>query len=174
MQLGDKAKQSVFAGMVGVSQQAVSKQFGNGVLEKEGTYADWLIAYCEHLRIEASGRDVAEDIKSATIREKNANADKKELETDILRGTVVNMDQVYEELMPAIQHIKSVLSSGCEKIKSSIDAVYEINVDKRYIDDPIFNAMSEIAQYEAKCPASSDDAIANDGATSKVKISRMG
>lgn len=146
-----KAKQSTFAELVGVTQQAISKHYRNGVLKHDGTYDEWVKSYCEHLRIEAAGRDVAEDIKQATIREKNANAAKKELETDILSKRVVDRGEVFQELEPAVLHIKTTLMNSGEKIAAAIKATHGIEIDKHYIDDQHRNALSEIARYAPEC-----------------------
>lgn len=48
--------QTVFAGMVGVTQPAVSRLLSDGVLPQGGTAQQWLHAYCERLREQAAGR----------------------------------------------------------------------------------------------------------------------
>lgn len=54
--LNQAATQSAFAGLVGVSQQAISKQIEKGVLKPGASLRAWLLDYCERLREEAGGR----------------------------------------------------------------------------------------------------------------------
>lgn len=49
--------QDDFAKLVGVSQARVAQMVAEGVLTREGTAAQWLLAYCERLREHAAGRD---------------------------------------------------------------------------------------------------------------------
>lgn len=49
--------QDDFAKLVGVSQQRVAQMVAEGLLQREGTAAQWLLAYCERLREHAAGRD---------------------------------------------------------------------------------------------------------------------
>lgn len=48
--------QGEFAGLVGITQQAVSDLQRRGVLREGVTGQSWLKAYCEHLREQAAGR----------------------------------------------------------------------------------------------------------------------
>lgn len=48
--------QDEFADLVGVTQQSVSRLINEGVLLREGTGVDWLKAYVERLREQATGR----------------------------------------------------------------------------------------------------------------------
>lgn len=56
MDLSEAITQQQFGDLVGVSQQAVSDLVGRGVLIAGDTAAEWLIAYCDHLREMAAGR----------------------------------------------------------------------------------------------------------------------
>lgn len=48
--------QADFGALVGISQQAVSDLMGRDILKPDGTPAQWLLAYCAHLREQAAGR----------------------------------------------------------------------------------------------------------------------
>lgn len=48
--------QEEFAAMVGISQPKVSQLISEGVIPRDGTAAEWLLAYCERLREQAAGR----------------------------------------------------------------------------------------------------------------------
>lgn len=53
--LDQRATQSGFARLVGVSQPSIHYHVGRALHMGE-TYRTWLLAYCEHLRYEAAGR----------------------------------------------------------------------------------------------------------------------
>jgi hypothetical protein len=54
--LSIRVTQEDFGALVGISQPAVSGLLANGVIQKEGTAAQWLLAYCSRLREQAAGR----------------------------------------------------------------------------------------------------------------------
>jgi phage terminase Nu1 subunit (DNA packaging protein) len=49
--------QEDFGQLVGISQQRVGQLLVEGTLQREGTAAQWLLAYCERLREQAASRD---------------------------------------------------------------------------------------------------------------------
>lgn len=48
--------QDQFAAVVGISQPRVAQLIAEGVLQRDGTAGQWLLAYCERLREQAAGR----------------------------------------------------------------------------------------------------------------------
>lgn len=56
MDLSGAITQQQFGELIGVSQQAVSDLARRGVLAEGETAAEWLLAYCDHLREVAAGR----------------------------------------------------------------------------------------------------------------------
>lgn len=54
--LGEHVSQEQFAGLIGVSRERVTAMVGEGILARDGTAAQWLLAYCARLRATASGR----------------------------------------------------------------------------------------------------------------------
>jgi phage terminase Nu1 subunit (DNA packaging protein) len=60
--------QSEFGALVGISQPAVSDLLAREVLTQGAPAAQWLIEYCGHLRLVASGRQASGSIDLATER----------------------------------------------------------------------------------------------------------
>lgn len=54
--MSERVTQSEFGAAVGISQQAVSALLADGLLPRDGTFGDWLAAYCDRLREQAAGR----------------------------------------------------------------------------------------------------------------------
>lgn len=54
--MAGRVTQSEFGSAVGISQQAVSGLLADGLLPKDGSFGDWLGAYCDRLREQAAGR----------------------------------------------------------------------------------------------------------------------
>lgn len=146
--LDDVANQTGFGSLVGASQQSISMHVKNGVLSENGTYRLWLKEYSNHLREIAAGRPENDDtIKAATIREKLANAEHKELQTAQLRKTLVSLEEVYQEMLPWFSHMKTQLEAAGSRIATMLTAQYGISIDKRLIDTEHRNALSEITKY---------------------------
>lgn len=60
--------QEVFGLAVGISQQAVSSLVQRGILAVDGTFPEWMAAYCAHLRAVAAERAACGDLDLATQR----------------------------------------------------------------------------------------------------------
>ncbi len=60
-QLDHQGRQEDFAGLVGISQQAVSRLIHKGALEPGDSMGEWLLAYCERLQDQAAGRGTEDD-----------------------------------------------------------------------------------------------------------------
>ena len=78
--------QTTFGAHVGISQQAVSARIADGILAEGAPYADWLLAYCAHLRDIASGRDMTGELTAARIRKTSEEADAVALSNAVKRG----------------------------------------------------------------------------------------
>jgi len=50
--------QAAFGDIIGVSAPAVSGLLRRGVIEQDGSLADWIISYCGNLREQAAGRSM--------------------------------------------------------------------------------------------------------------------
>jgi hypothetical protein len=123
--LDDKAKQSVFAEIVGASQPAIAKHLKIGSLQKDGSYREWLLGYCERLRKEASGRRDEQaqlTLDQVRIRDMSASAQLKELTLFKEHKLVLDREQVREAMDAWVNQAKSEYESSIEKIIAMIES----------------------------------------------------
>lgn len=73
--LDARMSQAAFGALVGISQQAVSDLIARRVLNGQDTARVWLLAYAEHLRQVAAGRDPDGQLASERARLAKENAD---------------------------------------------------------------------------------------------------
>lgn len=64
--------QRAFAGLIGVSEMAVSDMRRRGVILEGQALGEWLTRYCSHLREQAAGRAANGELDLATERTKLA------------------------------------------------------------------------------------------------------
>lgn len=106
--------QADFGKLVGVSQQAIGKMVGSGVLDSGMTGQQMLHAYCSHLRETAAGRAGDGDLDLVTERALLAKAQREriEMQNGVTRG----------ELAP-VALIEEVLSKAGARIGGIFDAI---------------------------------------------------
>ena len=139
--------QSDFAELVGISQPAINKHLKSGVLRKGGTAKEWLLDYTANLRIESSGRNQDDEMKAATIREKTASAQLKEVKVKQIEGTLVDMEVLFQEMQPWFSHMKGTLDTASGRIISKISTLYGVEVPKRIIEKEHRESLSKITQF---------------------------
>jgi len=149
--LDDKAKQTEFASLVGASQPAIHKHLDNGTLVRGGTYRQWLRAYCEKLRDEASGRTASDQrlkLDEARTREASANARMKELMLFKEEQLILDKAQVREAIDGWIALAKSEYTNSIEKILAMLESQHGITIDRESIDGTTAAAMRVIADFQ--------------------------
>lgn len=149
--LDEKAKQTEFASLIGATQQAVSKHLDNGTLVRGGTYRQWLRAYCEKLRDEASGRTASDQrlrLDEARTREAVANARSKELALFKEEKLVLEKGMVREAIDAWIAIAKSEYMNSIDKIIAELESQHGIKIDRDPIDGTTAAAMRVIADFQ--------------------------
>ena len=106
--------QAEFGKLVGVSQQAIGKMVGAGVLDSGMTGHQMLQAYCSHLRETAAGRAGEGDLDLVTERALLARAQRERIEM----ANAVSR----KELAP-VALIEEVLAKAGAKIAGILDAI---------------------------------------------------
>lgn len=146
--LDEQATFAGFARLVGITTQAAHQ---SNHLQKGGTYRQWLLAYCLALREQASNHVGANDdeLRAATIREKNASAAKKEVEIQLLVGELVRASEVKAKLNLVMQHMIATLDAADLKIAQQIELEHDIQVQPELIQKHLRNALSEIAAFQS-------------------------
>lgn len=138
--LDDEAKQTVFAELVGASQPAISKYHRLGILVKGQSLGQWLLAYCEKMRSEASGREVTDSRKrldEAKTREALANAETKELALYREKELILDRNQVRLAMADWVNTAKSEYESSVEKIIALIEDKHGVTVDRESVNSVI-------------------------------------
>lgn len=104
--------QAAFGGLIGVSQQAVSDLVGREVLRKGDTARQWLLAYCEHMRQMAAGRDPDGLLSTERARVAKETADKIAMQNAVAR----------REYAP-VSMLELVLAEIARQIATRLDSV---------------------------------------------------
>lgn len=139
------ASQTVFAQMVGVSQQAISKLKEKDVLPEGGTYSDWLSSYVERLRSEAAGREQDSRLSASRIRETEASANLKELDYLDRLKTVVWVADVEPLITELCSSVQFNVMAAQERIIESIESKYSIKIDDDDIGKHLRSALESVA-----------------------------
>ncbi len=143
------ATQTGFALLIGMSQQAVSKQVEKGVLLPGKTNREWLHSYCDRLRDEAAGRggDEQATLTKSRTREAQANAQLKELQYHREVGDLVPVSEIEPLLDSWAVTARSETTNAIEKIIAAIQSKHGIDVDQALIDGQLDVAFCAIADY---------------------------
>ncbi len=144
------ASQSEFARMIGISQQAVSKLQGNGIIEKGQTYDAWLNAYLERLRSEAAGRLQDERLSSARIRETEMNANLKEIEFHDKLKNIIWRDDLLPLLDALVSSVQFNVMSAKERIIEAIESKHSITLDDESVSEPLRSALESVASSKGE------------------------
>lgn len=140
-----KASQTIFASMVGVSQQAISSLKAKGVLSDGGTYEDWLISYLDRLRAEAAGRMQDDRLSDVRIRETEMSANLKELEYLKQLKQIIFVDDVGPLLAEFCSAVQFHVMSAQERIIEAIESKHEITLNDDDINKPLRAAIESVA-----------------------------
>jgi len=108
--LDNSITQREFAELIGVSEPAVSGLVKRGVLMPERTAAEWVLAYCEHLREQAAGRSVELSTERAGLAKEQK-----------LRARIAKLKELGE--WAPIENLTLVLSRVTAQIASAFDAI---------------------------------------------------
>jgi len=119
LDLDSKALQRQFGQLVGVSQAAITAAVSEGILPRDGTYREWLLAYCGRLREMAAGRYSASDLDLTEERARLARAQSERIEMDnaVTRGELAPIDTLRDTLAPVVAQIAAHLDAIPGKLK---------------------------------------------------------
>lgn len=111
LQLDEVATQAAFGALVGVTQQAVSDLMARGVIQMGQPAGTWLLAYCEHLRQVAAGRDPDGQLAEQRTRLAREQADRVALQNAVQR----------KEYAPVVL-LEEVVANGMRQAASQLDS----------------------------------------------------
>jgi terminase small subunit / prophage DNA-packing protein len=115
--LNQPLTQAAFGELVGMSQQAVSDLQARGVIEAQAPAHTWLLAYCEHLRLTAAGRDPDGELSTERARVARAQAERLERANSVARGEVAPVSVLELVLADVARQIATRLEALVPTIK---------------------------------------------------------
>lgn len=144
MDLDLKCTQAEFGALVGMTQPAVSDLLSRGVLVADQPARVWLLAYCQHMREMAAGRDLSGELSVERARLARESADKIAMANAVTR----------RELIP-VSHLEAVLNAVARQISTRLDALVP-QLRRRMPDLPpalVAQVAAEIAACRELCAA---------------------
>ncbi len=130
--------QAQFGELVGISQPAVSDLLARDVLKRGDPAGVWLLAYCEHLRTIAAGRDPDGELSTERARVARETADRIAMQNAISR----------KEFAP-VAYLEIVLGDVARQIAQRLDALVP-QVRRRLPDLPP-SVLSQITAEVIAC-----------------------
>tara|TARA_R100001143_G_scaffold31127_1_gene30198 strand:- start:22371 stop:22868 length:498 start_codon:yes stop_codon:yes gene_type:complete len=152
LDLQGKASQTLFAQLVGVSQQVIALKVKDGILPRDGTYAEWLALYCDRLRNEAAGRagEAQNRLTEARIAEaQESTAEKKQRRLKDAKQLLQRADvEVLILELPRITR-QQIMTTG-ELIQEALEAKHGLELTDDDIQEPLRSALGRIADHAGK------------------------
>lgn len=141
--------QRQFATLVGVTQPAIAKHVSSGLLREGATLGEWLRAYCEKLRAEASGR--ASDDSVALTRAKTREAEGRARLADLQYYREVEALVPVELIEPMLESWavsgRAEVTRAVESVVAAVESKYKIEVERELYEKPLYAALDAIAGY---------------------------
>lgn len=147
--LDDRATASAFARLVGISQPAVSKHLHDGHLPRDGSMADWLRAYCEHLRSYAAGRggENQASLTTARIQESEVKAALGRLSYFEKLGQLIVAEEAARVVMDWAGHTNREIRAAVEKLRQALESEHGITIAPETLTDVIEPAIERIGGF---------------------------
>lgn len=148
LHLDKQSLQKDFAGIIGVSEAAVSDMIARGVIAQGDTLGGWLLSYCAHIREQAAGRMALGDLDLATERARLAKeqADKIAYQNAMTRGELVPVAYLEEVLAKTSSRIAGIFDAIPVKLKRR--APHLTHDDITFIDAEIRTVRNEVASMK--------------------------
>jgi len=161
--LNSKAMQGRFADVVGVSQQAISKQIEKGFLKKDQTYRTWFKSYCENLRTQAAGRggDEQQTLTKARTEEAEIKTAKMRLEFHTDLGTVISTEEAASVISLWARQANTDYTQGIHKLISEIQNRHKIKINTKLVEDIVTPTTERIKGHAEKLGASLVEGISD-------------
>jgi len=146
--LNEKAKQRIFADLVGVAPQAISSLVQGSILTREQTIGEWLLEYTKHLRKRAAGHVSEEGLdlvqeRAALAREQRESAALKNAE---MRGELVRAEEIYRELYTLTRTARNGLLTIADRISVEVAAESDHHTVHEMIENEVETVMAEMLE----------------------------
>lgn len=152
--LNAKASQTAFARLVGISQQAVSKQIEKGNLTEDGSFGEWLLQYCDQLREQASGRggEGQVDVARATYDEKVVKTALGRLDYQEKLGNTIHKEEAYQLLASwvavAVRHFREAFDRLGRDVSDQLDVSLPDELVEKYAGAAIERVKGHVLELE--------------------------
>ncbi len=150
--LDEKATQTSFAELVGVSKQAIQKKAQRIGLSPSGTHREWVRTYCAHLIAEAAGRGGSD--QNNLTKQRIAESQQKTLALALANEKELSHLVIAEDLASALDELArsmrvNIIGSS-EKIINEIESKYSITLDDELVHQPLRDAAERIVNVGRK------------------------
>ena len=143
--------QQQLADHLGMSQQAVSKTLAKMKIDWQHMSLDQIrLAYIRRLREVASGYgdgDGQNKLMLARVTKETAEAKLAVLKLKKEEGELVDRSQLFPELQIIFAAMKTKLLAVPDQIKSELDAIHGIDVDREWLQEIIENVITDYVKY---------------------------
>lgn len=163
-----KMTQKDFGLLVGISQPAVSDLISRGVLVDGDTTGNWLLAYCDNLRMQAAGRggDAAGELTAERARLARAQAEKIEMQNAVSRKELAPVALLEQVLATTGTKAKRILATIKGELRRRFPSM--LATDMQAVDTIIGKALGQIASMSLSVADDDDAGIAEDDQPSAV------
>ena len=150
--LDQPATATEFGRLVGVTQQAISKQVVAGVFENCRTLREWLLAYCDHLREQAAGRggSLQETLAAARAEEATVKSAVLRLQYQEKLGTLVAVEDARQALERWATFANREMKACIERLVSEVQAAHSIDVSADLVNPLVESTANRVADYAQK------------------------
>jgi len=167
--------QAEFGHLVGIGQSAVSQLVTEGILPRDGTAAEWLLAYCARLREQAAGRysDGPLDLGQERAALAKAQREGVEIKNAVLRGEYAEISLLGQTLATAstavaerFDHLPGRVRRACPLLpQKALEQVLTVIAEARneWVTQTVELVRASWAEHdddEPDDPATDDDAAA--------------
>ncbi len=130
--LSDRATQAGLARLVGTSRQAIANLAEKGIFPEGGTFAEWLLVYCERQREMAAGRggNLQEQLTSIRIEEGRENVAEKRQRRLTDAGELMDRAMVEQWVLATSGNIQTFVMEAGDTILESLSEKYDISIDE--------------------------------------------
>jgi hypothetical protein len=130
--LTDPATQAGFARLVGTSRQAIANLAEKSVFPDGGTFAEWLLVYCERQREMAAGRggNLQEQLTAIRIEEGRENVAEKRQRRLSDAGELMDRAMVEQWVLAASGNVQTFVMEAGDTILESLSEKYGISIDE--------------------------------------------
>lgn len=179
--LDEKATQTGFAKLVGVTKQAIGRRYSEGQFPAGGSYATWLQIYLESLRVEAAGRSEKE-LAAIRGRKELAQAMREEFELAKEMKMVVLVEDISPGLIGILKEIQTNIIQAGKRSMQAIQAEHQIKLHDDIVLEPLRAALRDVAgsadqlvaTLEGQPSRAVSAAFAADGGVDREKLQAPG